>query len=173
MAVGYAIVAGVKFLIAQFDLLGTELAGIMIIISVLLLVCSFIIAGAFRNNKRKDDKQVHPEKAYIYSNFINYYITIRESIRKTGAINYRFRSDITLWAGKNVLKSYMQFNKNLDELNPDNPKIMEQAEKVIFEMRKELGHDNYGFNEGDIDKLIFPEESQLENKVQSAKMKSS
>jgi hypothetical protein len=47
------------------------------------------------------------------------------------------------------------FNQYLDELSPDNPKILEQAEKVIIEMRNELGQYTYGLKTGDLDNLIF------------------
>lgn len=170
-AIVWGSILGIKFLLQQYNLLGSELASSMIIASALLLLCSFILAAAIRFNKTRNDKHIQPEKAYIYSDFINYYITIRESIRKEGIINYRFRSDITLWAGKNVLNAYLQFNKYIDELNPDNSKILEQAEKVIYEMRRDLGNDNYGFNKGDLDKLIFPEDTKAVNDNETVKIK--
>ena len=148
-------IQGIGFLINQFGTLDSELTSVIIIISTLILLCSLILAAAIRFNKTKNDKQVHPEKAYIYSEFITYYVELRKSIQTEGKINYRFRSDISLWSGKEVLKSYIKFNRLLDELNPDNPIILEQAEKVLFEMRKELGNDNFGLRTGDLDNIIY------------------
>jgi hypothetical protein len=173
IALGYASLLGIKFIIAQFNLLETELTGIMIIAASVLLVCTLILASAIRYSRPKGDIRVHQEKAYIYTDFISYYSTIRESIRNEGKIYYRFRNDMVLWAGKNVLKSYSLFNKYITELNPDNPKILEQAEKVIFEMRKEIGYDSYGLKNGYLDNLIFHSVQQMTENEQTRKIKTS
>jgi hypothetical protein len=156
-----SIIYGIKFLITQFGLLDSASSAQVIIGSSLILICTLILAGAIRYSKSAGDRPVHPEKAAIYSDYINYFIALREGIKINGRISYRFRSDITLWANKNVLKSYLIFNILLDKLSPDDPKIMEQAEKILFEMRKELGQDNFGLKKGDLDKIIFPGNHQV------------
>jgi hypothetical protein len=153
--IGYAVVLGLGYVATQMEWLDKEQISILSIGSLVALLCTLILASAIRNNKTKGDRHILPEKAIVYNDFVNYYITIRSSIQKEGMINYRFRSDMVLWAGSSVLKKYMIFNQYLDELSPDNPKILEQAEKVIIEMRNELGQYTYGLKTGDLDNLIF------------------
>ncbi|MCG8698719.1 MAG: hypothetical protein MI922_11760, partial [Bacteroidales bacterium] len=112
----WGVVIGGKYMLEQYNMLDTQLSAIVIIGSVVMLLSALIIAGAMRDQTRKNDNLVHPEKAIIYNNFIDYYIEIRNCIVTQGVINLRFRSDMSLWAGKNVLRSYMLFNQYLHEL---------------------------------------------------------
>ncbi len=155
-AIVWGAILGAKHLIAQFQTLETEQAGVLIIVGSFLLIYTLILTIALRFNKNKSDKLVHPEKSYIYSDFLNYYIEIRSNIQNQGHIPYKFRSDMSLWAAHDVLKAYIKFNQLIVELSPDHPKILNQAEKVIFEMRKDLGLRNYGLGSGDLDGIIFP-----------------
>jgi len=156
VAIGWAILLGVKYIAGQFNLLSTELTSSMIIVLALFLICTLILASAINESKFKGDKPVHPEKSFIYTDFINYFLELKHSLINKEEITYWFRSDITLWAGKDVLRSYLLLNQYLDKPNADNSKILEQAEKVIFEMRKDLGQKNYGIKPGDLEKLMFP-----------------
>ena len=154
-AVVYVTYKGIGYFTVQLDWLNKEQLSLLSLGIIIIILCTLILASAIRYSRPKGDRHIVPEKAIVYNNFINYYISIRSSIQYEGEVNYRFRSDMVLWAGSNVLKKYMVFNQYLNDLNSDNPKILEQAEKVIMEMRNELGQYTYGLKPGDLDKLIF------------------
>ncbi|MCG8697604.1 MAG: hypothetical protein MI922_06080 [Bacteroidales bacterium] len=159
----WGVIIGGRYIFAQFEMLETQQSAVAIIFSVVMLISAFIVAGAIRDKTRNDDRQVHPEKAIIYNNFIDYYIEIRNSVNTQGIVNLRFRSDISLWASKDVLRSYMLFNQYLNELSGDNPKILQQAESVILEMRKDLGLSNQGLKPGNLDNIIFTPHNLVNN----------
>lgn len=159
----WGVIIGGRYVLDQYDMLESQQSAIAIIFSVIMLLSAFIVAGAIRDKGRKNDKIVHPEKAIIYNNFIDYYIEIRNSVKTQGLVNLRFRSDISLWAGKDVLRSYMLFNQNLNELSADSPQILRQAERVILEMRKDLGLSNQGLKPGNLDSIIFTPHNPVKN----------
>lgn len=62
--------------------------------------------------------------------------------------------DIMLWASSGVLKQYTAFRETAQRTGTDSPETLLQAEKVVFEMRKDLGLSNLGLREGDLDPLL-------------------
>lgn len=161
IAIGYSLVFGIKFFIGQFGILGTEATAQLVIISVILIICALIIAAAIRGNQLKNDKIVLPDKAKLYSEFVNYYVETAKIISEGGAVNYRFRSDMALWAGKDVLKAYMYFVNYLDGKSPESKRVFELGEKVILEMRKDIGHQNYRLKAGDLNNLVFSGDKEI------------
>ena len=49
----------------------------------------------------------------------------------------------------------MLFNKYLNESDPDHHKILQQARRVILEMRRDLGLSSQGLKPDNLDQIIF------------------
>ena len=121
----------------------------------LIIILLFLITiGAVSNQKSKvdNDKQIHAEKSVIYKTFIDLWTNIdHNQIEKEGG---NLKKAMILWANDHVLKNYLVLQSYYANHETDQGKINKQVEKVILEMRRDLGEKNTGIMRGDILILI-------------------
>lgn len=155
IVLGILMVFAVKFFIEQFHFLQSEATAQLIIISVLMIMCSFIIANAIKGHRSVYSATVSLDKSKLYADFITSYSNIdnENNIEVRGTAE--FNNGMALWAGKDVLRAYMRFVEYSNESLTRDKKSLEFAEKVIFEMRKDIGIQNYGIRKGDLNKIVL------------------
>jgi len=118
-----------------------------------------IISGAlvkhfeYRNTVRVEPRA---KKAPIYEDFIRYLLKTLVLEVKAGKVDEKkaleFFADFTprlaLWSTDKVFRAYMEFRTA--SLKKPEPNILFLFEKVVWAMRRDLGHKNKGLGEGDL-----------------------
>jgi hypothetical protein len=137
---------GIRFLVDQFGLLDAREMPVLIIASVVYLAGAAIVAGSIRNAMKHNDKNIHPEKAVLYSKFINAWNSYESTPKSLVNETDQWLSHMQLWASDDVLKQYIQFQKVLRENNSSNEVITKDAGKLLLEIRKDLGNKNKGIS---------------------------
>jgi len=154
---GYLIWLGYRFLETNYALLQPETKAFIIVLLAAVLLALFVAGYVFRSGQRMNDKAVHPEKAIVYKSFID----IWQAGIKTG-VPIREEDDLqsamTLWAGGKVLSEYLKLHRILDQKPAQLDQIIKQVEKVILEIRTDIGSGNRGVLSGDILKLLSKNE---------------
>lgn len=104
-----------------------------------------ILNGAFKNA----DKSIHPEKAIIYKQFIdNCYDN--EILSDHPSNSNGLARSMALWASDAVLEQYIILEKMSILPHQKDNNAAQQMEKVILEMRRDLGQKNFGIQKGSI-----------------------
>lgn len=135
---------GIRFLVEQFGLLDAKEMPVLVIASVVYLAGAAIVAGAIRNAMKYNDKNIHPEKAVLYSNFINALKSNESEPRNLAKETSQWLPHMQLWASDDVLKQYIQFQKVIRENNSTNEVISKIAGQLLLEIRIDLGNKNQG-----------------------------
>lgn len=112
-------------------------------LNTLAIVGSIIISGLILKSGLRMSKESIPrlqeEKISAYKRFVdNFYkgLPADESW-------HELTSSMTLYASAPVLRRYLKLEKLMDASH-DDKLILNTGEKIIFEMRKDLGHSNLG-----------------------------
>lgn len=151
VAIGWGGYVGIQFLIRQYDIIDPQLAATLIIFSVVLLICALIVAGAIRSLDRGSDKQIHPEKAVLYTQFLESWYNKEKQARNDQLKS--LKENMLIWAGDNVLHEYLELNE-LIQRDHDAGEVIQQAEVVLTEIRKDLGANNKNIDSERIQKLL-------------------
>lgn len=127
---------------------GVSIAGVII-----SSVISKIIE--YRQNTKR---YLYEKKEEPYSEFIEMVYKIQENIKDNQEYSdddmlkdvLNFSRKLTLWGSNNVIRKWLDFRKvSQDQINnpSDNLFILEE---IIFEIRKDMGHNKRGLKQGDI-----------------------
>lgn len=148
----WAAYIGLMFLVAQFELIGRSEMPVLIIASVVFVAGVMIIAASLRNHARRNDKQIHPEKAVLYTRVTETMDDI-ESISAEGTfskISNPWLPHLRLWAGDEVLAAFSRLRNHLDKPEADAKETARLSTRLLLEIRKDLGHRNRGISGKDL-----------------------
>jgi hypothetical protein len=134
---------GVTFVINQFEMFDARETAIVTVSSLVVLISSLIIATSIRSSIQKGDKKIHPEKARLYTRYLEVYELSKKNSKDFDKQVEDLNRHMILWAGDEVLKEYGQLLKMIDNGDED---IQAQATNVLLEIRKDIGHKNRGVN---------------------------
>ncbi|MCW9708169.1 hypothetical protein [Fodinibius salsisoli] len=147
VAIGWGGYIGITFLVKQYEIINPQFAAVLIISSVILLVSALIIASAIRNQDKGSDKQIHPEKAVLYSRFMeSWYAGNHEDRREKLK---ELEKHMIIWASDDVLQEYLKLNELLRE-EKGNPQLVAKVKDIVIAIREDLGAENKDI---DIEKL--------------------
>ena len=62
---------------------------------------------------------------------------------------------LLLWGSRSVIKHYVVYQKQATPHEPHDPAVMPFIEKVLIEIRKDLGQSNVGLETGDVIELLL------------------
>lgn len=115
-----------------------------------IIICASILLGALvmRSGTRNTNRSVQPvyqEKYSTYKRFIDYFYT---GLPLDDGW-HELTSAMTMWASDSVLRQYLQLIRMLEE-KQDIDALQKKAEKVVLEIRRDLGNTNLGILKGDI-----------------------
>jgi hypothetical protein len=153
---GWLIFIGAKNIIIQFGQFDTKLGSLIILVSAVILISALIIGWAIRSIAYSGDRAIQPEKAIIYSKFLEMWIQNKNKEITSDEFqnNYlEIKKHMILWSSDSVLQQFIQFDNQLNK-SIEPAKINVFAEKVILEIRKDLGVKNRGINLGNIANLL-------------------
>lgn len=140
---------GFDFIKNQYQVIDEGLVAIFWLFAILLVVCTLIISGAIRSVATRGDSPVHPEKAEVYNALIDHLSNAATEGKTGDEFLLKWRNSMVLWAGSDVLKKYIAWHRAAG--NPsDHEAFKRQTERLIFEIRKELGHKQEHFAKGTI-----------------------
>lgn len=154
--IGVLLVIASRYLFDQYESLDPQWSATIVIVSVVLLLCTILLARAIHSLSANKDKTIHPEKAVVYGNFIELWskthsLHAEDDEDQTNLQNQR--KQLTLWAADGVLKEYLKLEK-LASAGAGAGELRTQAEKVVLEMRKDLGNRNRGILKGDLSEFL-------------------
>lgn len=136
-AIGWGGYIGINFLVNQYEIINPQLAAILIISSVVILISALIIAGAIRSLDKGSDKQIHPEKAVLYSRFIESCFESNHDDRREQL--KELEKQMVIWAGDEVLRKYL---KLIEHMKDGKQQQADQIKDIVTAIRRELGADN-------------------------------
>jgi len=151
-----------RFLITFLEGLDSNLITILITSSIVFLIGISIIVRSIRESiKYKNKILIQSEKAERYQRLIQYLANcLQNNGRENSAdkdktkLTQSLIFEIILWGGNGVIKELMAFQKMEKEEGVKNTKISSQVEKIILEIRKDLGLQNWGIRENDFIDLL-------------------
>jgi len=150
--VGYVVLIFGKGIIHQLSILSDYHVALISIFTLILSFLTLIIASAIKSGNKRD-QYIHPEKAIVYTRFIELWGEKINEERARENILELHRAFL-LWSDKNVLREFIKLKAMIDELSPKNPRILNQVEKVILTMRKDVGEDSFGVKPGELLSLL-------------------
>lgn len=147
------IVLGARFLEGGLVDLPKEWTAVLILVLFTVVFCSFLMSNALKNNLEKRNQSVILDRLGVYKRLLDLWIgdgflTTQEKAP------YQLSYAMSLLASDNVLKQY----KKLVQFQETDPHNIEQKQKmlqrIILEMRRDLGQLNFAILQGDLD-FIF------------------
>jgi len=150
VAVGWGGYIGIRYVIGQFGLINPQLAALLTISALTAIICSLLIAGAIRTLNGVHHASIHQEKAVIYTRFIEAWISGIKNGTDLFREMYELKPHLLILSGDAVLKQFDILTRMLQEEGQTRDRLVEQAEKVLLEMRKDLGNRNRGILKGDL-----------------------
>ena len=126
-------------------------------VSIFGVVVSSIVSKVleYRQNIKK---YLHEKREEPYSEFIEMVYKIQNNAIKSSEFpeeeifhdTMNFSKKLTLWGSNRVIKKLLDFRRNGQNENVDNKKNLLVLEEIIFEMRRDMGHNKFGLKQGDL-----------------------
>ncbi|MXZ13858.1 MAG: hypothetical protein F4Y78_07660 [Candidatus Dadabacteria bacterium] len=111
----------------------------------------------YQTKKREIDARHFADKREGYTQFIDMLFDFIKSSRNNKELTEKemlskiipFKKALLIWGGSNTIKAWNQFEiKSSDKLAPE--KALEEMEKILREIRKDLGHDDSELESGNL-----------------------
>ncbi len=129
-----------------------------------------VVYGKYLEKKKEIEQQHRIQKTEIYENFMVEMFRVMQLIKTDGGVTQdklsefaeEFSRKLILWGGRNVVKEYVKFKKfGNDPKNKGNTYILILFEKILFSIRKDLGHSNFNLVPKDLLSLIIKDIEKL------------
>jgi len=144
---------GVKYLGEGIAGLPSEWLALSSVVLFTMVFCSFLISHALKNNNEKRSQQVLQDRLGVYKRFLDAWLS-EGLINSSDPSPFQLTYAMSLLASDGVLKQYRKLLK-LQESNPLEIKAKQQVlQRIILEMRRDLGQPNFAILQGDLD-FIF------------------
>lgn len=147
------IILSARFLENGLAELPPSWVAVLAVILFTVVFCAFLISNALKNNLEKRNQNVILDRLGVYKRLLDVWLD-DGLIRSNEKAPYQLSYAMSLLASDNVLKQY----KKLVQLQETDPQNMEQKQKmlqrIILEMRRDLGQLNFAILQGDLD-FIF------------------
>ena len=161
-AVGLVGYVALMFIFAHFATLTPQATTITLAILFTALIISFIIAGAIRGSRKQEGLyRQQAERAAIYGDFLRVWRGLLQDERRRNMPQQaqqtlaRVNNFLILQGSSSVLKEYTVLQKQLQqETGTESTGLVSQLERVLLEMRKDLGQHNWGLNTADLLELL-------------------
>lgn len=145
-----------KSLAELYATLSPDFAAGIILISVVAVLCTLILSRSVYSMSSAKDKNILPEKSIVYQNFIG--LSTRLGLNEGDDDRSKYNMEdqhrqMMLWASDSVLKEYLKLQKVIDA-DGEVGKQIDQMERVILAMRRDLGYNNAMIVRGDLNALI-------------------
>lgn len=140
----WAAYIGLVFLVEQFGMLDDTFTPVLVIASVVFISGILILSSAIRFHARQSDRQVHPEKAVLYTRISESIIGVKPDMPLLKESCKEWTPLMTLWAEDEVLTAFLSFRDLIESEAPAREALNESGLKLILAIRRDLGHRNRG-----------------------------
>ncbi len=126
----------------------------------LLLSTAMIAASLCSLGKRLQNRRLQEEKLAAYGNLINVWRALvfapqRAIQPREEQILHDIESHLTLVAGPRVLRQYHRLKEIQHEADLQSPEVFTQLEKVILEIRRDIGYADWGYKNSHLISVLF------------------
>jgi hypothetical protein len=160
------------FILIGFNSVRTELAtGILAASGIIIASLITTVIGKYIEKNYETELQHRTNKTVMYEEFLKLLFEVFEStilksetpsqkISKEALVSAmaKFTKNLIVWGSPGVIKSYSDFRK-LSQIQSDEPShttaILLAIEKLLFEIRKDLGNSNRNLKNGDLLSLFI------------------
>lgn len=173
-----ALIAGMYFILRSvvnlFYRLDMHVASILYISALACLCSAAMISLIVRlGQKRRSMERLQREKAAVYQRFLVTWSNMlnQASMRNTQSALHIANDlrvaeqQLLLWGSNHVLKCYTVYQNYETPYNPRDPSVLLLIEKVLQEIRKDLGQSNVGIQTGDLLNLLVDTARHNDNSV--------
>jgi hypothetical protein len=139
---GWGAFIAMRFLWAAFQSLDGMTSNLFVLGGAIAVFCALWLSRTLQASMARLAKSVQSEKRAAYSEFASLWFTLAASGKRLDEWPedwIRLEPRLALWAGDRVLKRFHQLQRHAREASPSDPESVKSAERVISEMRKELG----------------------------------
>lgn len=163
--IGYFIFKGITLIVIDFDKININI--FVAIIGGTITISSFFITR-FLEKIKNIEIEIRNKKIPIYEEFFDFYFKIifgtenKEKMSNDEMITFfrGFNQKAIIWFPDNILKSYIDWKKNLihysENTNSENlRKLLIEQEVLMHQFRKDIGHSNKNLIQGDISSLYI------------------
>ncbi len=183
-AIGFAIFLTLRSLSRMFAGFDKEVAAAIIVASATILVSVItVVIGKQLEKKREIENQHRIQKIEIYEKFMKKMFEILrlhgsekaipvagKSQKEDDLIKFfeEFSRKLILWGSRGVIKQFIEFRKFGMKSGEPDPRILLQFEKVLMQIRKELGHSNRGLSQYNLLFLFIKDQQNLIRLIESS-----
>ena len=161
-----------RYLISIFVSLDNQvLAGIIAASTTVIISVFTVVVGKHLEKKKEIDHQLRIQKTKVYEKYMKEMFRVlvaKGNYSEKEMIKFleEFSRELILWGGPKVIKNYCEFkNFGNQKTNTNDQRIMLYFEKVLFRIRRDLGHSNRGLNPGDLLTLFIKDISNVKELV--------
>lgn len=146
--IGYGLYQGYEFLKSRSLAASEPWAVILVTASFIVLLSALMVASAVRGHSTQE--KLRSEKADTYLLFIHSWqlnhLPGPEAEKVLRKLNFR----MMLYASPGIIREYTQLLQLLQTLPAGDGKVLTKVERIILEMRKELGWKNDFLKKGEL-----------------------
>ena len=153
---GYGIYWAIS--LAWPDSLSTNpsLAASLSVGSLVLVLCTLILAWALNRAANRKNATVITQKARTYELFTESWFT--SSTFQQEEQQFQLHQLMVLWAEDDVLKKYLKLWEMSGDANVEKSALQQQAAEIVLAMRKDLGAPNSLLQAAELGKLLMNSE---------------
>ena len=161
IALAYGLYYAFQFLLNAFAGIEAMQKTILFTAAFTLLLSAAMITAALRGlGKRLQNRRLQEEKLATYGNLIYAWrALVREPQRAIQPgeeqILHNIESHLILVAGPQVLRQYHHLKEIQGEADLQSPEVLAQLEKVIIEIRRDIGYADWGYKNSHLISVLF------------------
>lgn len=165
IGIGYFLYRIIVLLALNFNKININI--FVAIIGGTITITSFFITR-YLEKRKNIEIEIRNKKIPIYEEFFEFYFKVvfnnknEESMSNGEMINFfrSFNQKAIIWFPDNILKSYVNWKKNLIYFSENNNnenlrKLIIEQEDLMHQFRKDIGHSNKNLFRGDISSLYI------------------
>lgn len=131
-----------------------------------------VVWSQWRIKKREIEAAQRPEKIKVYDDFMENLIV--KTLKRTDEAEiteewvrgelqeffYRWTGDIIVWGSPGFVRAYQRF-RHLGQQDKADPNVLLTLDKMMQEIRKDLGHSDWTLSDGDLISLYLTDPENL------------
>jgi 4-amino-4-deoxy-L-arabinose transferase-like glycosyltransferase len=161
VASAYGLYYAFQFVVNAFAGLEAVQKTLLFTAAFTILLSAAMIAAALRGlGRRLQNRRLQEEKLAAYGDLIYAWrALVREPQRaiqpEEEQILHDIESHLILVAGPQVLRQYHRLKEIQREADPQSPEVFAQLEKVILEIRRDIGYADWGYKNSQFISVLF------------------
>lgn len=156
---------GSYFLIARFlyfliSIKSDVATALVAFLTAVMVSVGSVLITKYLENRAAIQQKNREKKIPVYEDFIAYFLTFIHKYKEEGGEESvdkirKYTEQIIIWGSDDIVKSYSQFRDSAISGKKGGIETLYSFEKLLFAIRKDLGHKNKELSEGTILKLFI------------------